>query len=214
MAALAASQCLGRQGTVARHTGGGLAPRKTGVRDYRDVCWVSAEGTTERDYLGMSVFRDARMSIRFPKNTHPSRHNPAAVLRRFEKSLRENDFRTSDEAWLVVDVDDWREAEFSELLAWEAADTRHHLAVSNPKFELFLVMHYEKGNCCTTPEKVDAALKKHWPRYSKRVSQTQFSVEQVRGAIENAKAKRRSCASVFPACGMTDAHLLVDRLLR
>ena len=113
----------------------------------------------------------------------------------------------------MVDVDDWSEAEFRELLAWQAADDRHHLAVSNPKFELFLVMHFEKANGCTTPEKVDAALKKHWPRYAKRVSPTQFPAKQVRSAIENAKAKRASCKAVLPAPGMTDAHLLVERLL-
>lgn len=151
---------------------GGLAARRTSVREYRDVCWVSAEGTTERDYLGMAAFKGAPVSVRFPKNTHPNRHNPAAVLKRFEKALRENDFRVGDEAWLVVDVDEWSEAELVELLAWEASDARHHLAVSNPKFELFLVMHFEKGSGCTTPEKVDAVLKKHWPRYAKRVSPT------------------------------------------
>lgn len=158
---------------------GGLVPRKTGIREYRSVCWVSAEGATERDYLGMTVFKGSSVSVRFPKNTHPNRHNPAAVLKRFEKALRENDFRSGDEAWLVVDVDDWSKDEFRELLAWEAADSRHHLAVSNPKFELFLLMHFEKANGCTTPEKVDAALKKHWPRYAKRVTPTQFSAKQV-----------------------------------
>lgn len=192
---------------------GGLSPRKTNVRDYRSVCWVSAEGATERDYLGMAVFKGAPVSVRFPKNTHPNRHNPAAVLKRFEKALRENDFRAGDEAWLVVDVDDWSGAEFRELLAWQAADDRHHLAVSNPKFELFLVMHFEKANGCTTPEKVDAALKKHWPRYAKRVSPTQFPAKQVRSAIENAKAKRASCKAVLPASGMTDAYLLVEKVL-
>ena len=62
--------------------------------------------------------------MRFPKNTHPNRHNPAAVLKRFEKALRENDFRAADEAWLVVDVDDWGEAELAELLAWQEANDR------------------------------------------------------------------------------------------
>ena len=61
------------------------------------------------------------MSVRFPKNTHPNRHNPAAVLKRFEKALRENDFRAADEAWLVVDVDDWGEAELAELVYRDGA---------------------------------------------------------------------------------------------
>ena len=33
--------------------------------------------------------------------------------------------------------DEWDDAEFAELLAWAKVDPRHHLAISNPKFELF-----------------------------------------------------------------------------
>lgn len=183
------------------------------MRDYRDVCWVSAEGSTERDYLGMAVFKKAPVSVRFPKNTHPSRRNPSAVLKRFEKALRESDFRAGDEAWIVVDVDEWGATEFAELLAWESSDSRHHLAVSNPKFELFLVLHFEKGGGCTTPEKVDAALKRHWHRYAKRVPPTRFAVGQVRDAVERAKTKRASCKAALPAPGMTDAYQLAERLL-
>ncbi len=75
------------------------------------------------------------------------------------------------------------------------------------------LIHFEKANGCTTPEKIDAVLKKHWPRYAKRVPPTQFSVKQVRSAVENAKSKRASCKAVLPAPGMTDVHLLVERIL-
>ena len=74
-------------------------------------------------------------------------------------------------------------------------------------------MHFEKANGCTTPEKVDAALKKHLPRYDKRVPRTQFSAKQVCGAVENAKAKRASCKAALPAPGMTDAYPLVEKIL-
>lgn len=58
--------------------------------------------------------------------------------------MRTEDFRKGDEAWIVVDVDTWGDVEFAELLSWAASDPRHHLAISNPKFELFLVMHFER----------------------------------------------------------------------
>ena len=127
--------------------------------------------------------------------------------------MRTEDFRKGDEAWIVVDVDTWGDDEFAELLSWAASDSRHHLAVSNPKFELFLVMHFERGNGCTTPQKVDAALKRHWPRYGKRVSATRFSLDEVKLAIEVARTKRTGCQDAIPAPGMTDAHLLVGRLI-
>ena len=99
----------------------------------------------------MDVFKGSPVAVKFPKDTHPDRRNPAAVLKRFEKAMRTEDFRKGDEAWLVVDVDTWAEDKLSNLLAWAKLDPRHHLAISNPKFELSLVMHFERANGCTTP---------------------------------------------------------------
>lgn len=161
----------------------------------------------------MEAFRDVGMSIKFPKDTHPSRRNPTAVLKRFEKALRENDFRKGDEAWLVIDVDEWPEDEFVALLEWAKKDHRHHLAISNPKFELFLVMHYEKGNGCTTAQQVDLRLKRYLPDYEKRLKPSQFSIDEVERAVENACAKRASCNNDIPDAGMSDVYKLVRRLL-
>ena len=57
--------------------------RRTGLRAYRPVCWVSAEGATERDYFRMVVFKDARASVKYPKNVHPSR-----ILRQFSRGSK------------------------------------------------------------------------------------------------------------------------------
>lgn len=187
--------------------------RPSDKRSYRDVCWVSAEGQTEKDYFSMNAFKGASMAIKFPKNIHPDRRSPSQVLKRFKKVMRTESFRAGDEAWIVVDVDTWGSSEFAELLSWAGEDLRHHLAISNPKFELFLVLHFERGNGCTTPQKVDDALKRYLPRYAKRISATQFTLNDVGAAVENAKTKRAGCKGIVPAPGMTDVHLLVERLI-
>ncbi len=187
--------------------------RKQPTREYKPVCWISAEGQTEKDYFSMAVFRDASFAVRFPQEVHPGRRNPAQVLSRFKKALRKEDFRPQDEAWLVVDVDEHPGGEFDNLLQWEASDPRHHLAISNPKFELFLVMHFERGNGCTTSSAVDAKVRQHMPRYDKRLATSQFTRAQIQTAIENARIKRAGCPDSLPAEGMTDAHLLAARLL-
>ena len=198
---------------MARRTKKDALKRKIGGREYRDVCWVSAEGQTEKDYLRMNVFKNAPAAVKFPKDIHPDRRNPAAVLKRFQKAMRTENFRKGDEAWIVVDVDTWGKDEFAELLSWAESDPRHHLAVSNPKFELFLVMHFERGSGCTTPQKVDATLKRYWPRYDKRVSATRFSLDEIKTAVDAARTRRTGCHNTMPAPGMTDAHLLVERLI-
>ena len=90
--------------------------RRTGQRPYRPVCWVSTEGTTERDYFRMAVFKDTRASVKYPKDVHPSRRNPAAVLKRLQKEIGSEGLRKGDEAWIVVDMDNY-EGELGELLA-------------------------------------------------------------------------------------------------
>ena len=99
------------------------------------------------------------------------------------------------------------------LIEWERKDRRHHLAISNPKFELFLVMHFEKGNGCTTAQQVDSRLKHYMPDYDKRLKPTQFGVEEIEYAIENANAKCTSCDNDIPDAGMSDVYKLVLRLL-
>ncbi len=194
--------------------GGRTIKRKVATREYRPVFWISAEGRTERDYFKMDVFRGLEVSLRFPPDIHPSRRNPISVLKRFKKTLRENDFRKNDEAWLVVDVDEWDGREFAALLEWAKADPRHHLAVSNPKFELFLIMHFDSGRGCTTASTVDATLKRLMPGYDKRIREKQFDLDDVQTAIDNAQPKRASCTADLPGIGMTDVYKLVNSLLK
>lgn len=188
--------------------------RRKPFREYRRICWVSTEGLTEKDYFQMNVFkRGDGPSVRFPRNVHPDRRNPIQVMKRFEKAMKTEDFRSGDEAWLVVDVDTWNREELHELLRWQEADLRHHLAVSNSKFELFLLMHFERAGGCTTSQKIDAAIKRHMPRYDKRLGPTAFDADSVGIAIESARIKRAACESALPMPGITDAYLLAERLL-
>lgn len=74
-------------------------------------------------------------------------------------------------------------------------------------------MHFERGGGCTTPQKVDAVLKRHMPRYSKRIGTNQFTLQDVKVAIRNAKIKRDCTDSLIPEPGTTDVHQLVKRLI-
>lgn len=188
--------------------------RKKPTRKQKDVCWVSAEGTgTEYDYLTMDVFKQVDISVKRPHNVHPKKREPSQVLQRLKDQLAKEDFRKGDEAWVVVDVDTWNESELEELYRWEDSDPRYHVAVSNPKFELFLLMHYSDAKGCTTPPRIDAELKKHFPQYAKRLTPRQFNEGQVRMAIQRSRVKRSLSEGRSPAPGSTDVHLLAERLL-
>jgi hypothetical protein len=70
----------------------------------------------------------------------------------------------SDEVWCVVDVDEF---DISEALT-AAAKKGVNLAISNPCFEYWLLLHFE---LCTAPlaryDDVQRRLTKHVPRYDK-----------------------------------------------
>lgn len=197
---------------MSRRSNDSLA-RKKSKRPYRPVCFLSTEGRTERDYFSMDVFRDLGVARQFPKGPHKDRTNPREVLKRMRTMLHDSSFRASDQAWIVVDIDTWEQEEIDAILAWECEDTRHHLAISNPKFELFLVMHYENAKGCTTPARVDAALKRHFPAYDKRLSSSQYVADQVLEASDVARERRKACHEKVPIPGMTDVYLLVDSLI-
>ncbi len=188
--------------------------RRKPTRPYRPVYWISAEGQTERDYFQMDVFRKLNVSIRFPKNVSLTRTNPAVILQRLKKELESSGLRKGDEAWVVVDVDEWDEKEFAKLLNWSQSNSQYHLAISNPKFELFLLLHFEEGIGCTTASKVDETLNRYMHDYDKHIKSSQFDIEAIQHAVKHAEAKRMTQADEIPVPGITDVYKLVQHLLK
>jgi hypothetical protein len=196
-----------------RHRRNDPLKRKPARRKLRTLCLVSAEGSIEQDYFKMYPFLKCGKSICFVRNEHPSKRNPLAVLNRMKKDIEGRGFQKNDEAWIVVDVDNYCDEELSKLFEWAKKKKQYHVAISNPKFELFLVMHYERGNGCTTSSLVDKRLRNHFPDYDKHIKPGCYSVEQIQTAIKNAREKRASCTELIPRPGMTDAYKLAESLL-
>ena len=59
------------------------------------------------------------------------------VLDRFKQEFRLNRY---DELWMVIDVDSWGDEKLS-LIAAQCTQKKYYLAVSNPSFELWLLLH-------------------------------------------------------------------------
>lgn len=181
------------------------------TRPYRTIVWVGAEGSSERDYFSQRIFRDAPKTIKFP-DRRTSQSNPRQVLKRFKRAMKGKTLRRGDECWLVVDVDTGRDEELLDLEAWASEGESNHLAISNPKFELFLLMHYGDVSGCTTAATVDREVKRRISQYAKRIQPNQFTAEEVDAAVERAEMRRRLSSDVVPPPGCTDAHLLVKSI--
>ncbi|MBB5955685.1 hypothetical protein FHS29_002266 [Saccharothrix tamanrassetensis] len=102
----------------------------------------------------------------------------------YATKLRDNGSDSYDQIWCVVDVDDFDIAKA--LLA--AAKARVSLAVSNPCFELWLILHFADHSAHLAGYKqARAVLEKHVPGYNKELDYSTFH-PRIDAAIARAKA--------------------------
>jgi hypothetical protein len=166
---------------------------------------VCASMRTESDYL---------------RRLRDDSGNPAVdiVLRNYGRSpkqaieyarkLMAGDSRSFDEVWCVVDVD-----EFDIVDAATAAKrAKVSLAVSNPCFEVWLLLHH--ADCtshCDDYEDVAARLKKHVGEYDK--SRLNFAAyrDKIDDAVQRAR-KLDPTGKAFTANPSTNVWRLVERI--
>lgn len=115
-----------------------------------------------------------------------------------------------DEVWCVFDVDE--HARLKE--AREVADERGiQLAVSNPCFELWMLLHFTDHGAHLTSKRAAELVRKHLPRYEKHVRYEDLSGGYA-DAVQRAHALERRHAEAGTDCGnpSTGMHRLTERI--
>jgi hypothetical protein len=169
---------------------------------------------TEPNYFRIigRLYPDVTCSIKFARTPSSNCSNPHEVLKFVKQWLRDNGpLVGGDELWLVVDKDCWTEEQLGELRNWASEPSQHgvrrDMALSDPKFEYWLLLHFEDSNVASSKE-CTQKLKKHLPQYNKRLNDRDFTLEHVQQAV--ARARRRD------GCGTgssSDVYRLVERIL-
>lgn len=178
---------------------------------------VMTEGElTEPAYLSMDAIRNAMRragGIGLKLLTHhKGQTDPASLVRAMRKAMRREMVQKGDETWIVMDADEWTDAQFEAARSWSKAAEANHLAISNPKFELFLLMHFGEAKGCTSARHVDARLRACWKEYKKGIPAGAFTIEQVVAAMERAARADSHPESVMPAPGETKFYQLLASL--
>ncbi|MDR1828872.1 MAG: RloB family protein [Methylobacteriaceae bacterium] len=190
--------------------------RPLGERPYRKLFLIAVEGVkTERQYF--AVFNQLPPVIRVicPKSGHDS--SPPQVLMRKKKHLREKEeeLKSSDEAWLVVDKDEWTDEQLAQLHAWAQTCNNYHFALSNPKFEYWLLLHFEDSTGGISSRECSARLKHHLADYDKGIDPRRFTRARIDDAIRRARGRDTpSCPDWPRAPGSTTVYRLVDNILK
>ncbi len=130
--------------------------------------------------------------------------------------LRENPIQKTDEAWIVVDKDQWSEEQLNELHKWAATaskNKKYGLALSNPKFELWLLLHFEDAKGVATPESCSQKLKAYIPNYNKSLPPNKITPAGIEAAVKRAKQKDSPPCKDWPRSTGTTVYRLVENII-
>ena len=187
--------------------------RPLGERSYRKLFVIATEGIkTEPQYFNMFNNRFI-ICVKCLKDSH-NNSSPAHVLKRMNEYLRQNGLKSSDEAWLVVDKNSWTDKQLTELFIWSQTRNNYGFAVSNPKFEYWLLLHFEDGAGITSSQNCTERLKRYIPNYDKSIDIRKITYEQIHEAVRRAKLRDNpSCAGWSRPFGSTTVYKLVENLL-
>jgi len=165
--------------------------KQSANQPYRRRFVIATEGSkTEREYFSHIIKPFSCYADFAGKKDHSA---PEQVLASMEDLLEKKKLNDSDQAWLVVDRDDWQPDQLNKLQTWAQGGKNRFVAVSNPKFEYWLLLHFDNGNRIKSPKDVDNRLKKYLPNYKKDLKDTaKITPDNTKKAIDRIKEKDRT----------------------
>lgn len=184
--------------------------RPLGERRYRKLFLVAVEGIrTEPEYFALLNEGHAVVKIECISGKGSS---PPEVLARLKTGIEKTGLIEGDEAWLVVDKDSWTDQQLMPLFQWSVQGTGRGFALSNPKFEYWLLLHFEDTGVASSND-CSEKLSHHLPGYNKGINVRAFSIERVNSAIQRAKARDNPPCTDWPRNTGTTVYRLVERII-
>ncbi len=179
--------------------------RKGGFMDAEKLYILSYEGTvTEKKY-----FADFRKSDLFNnsglietialKRPIERGSDPINVKRLLQEAKREYNFKKSDEFWLIIDRDHWETIHnhsFDNLVNDCKAENNFYLAMSNPCFEIWLLLHLKDSTEWTEEQKI-AILE------NRKNSNTKNHIDIVLGDLQGKGYNKRPDPAIYNPLTLT-----------
>lgn len=190
--------------------------RRSPHRETRKLFVIATEGQeTERIYFAIFNGEEYRKNVRVHVlPTRKGASSPQSVLKRLRTYAHEIGIDPGDELWVVVDVDRWGEATLDALChACHQAD--YNVAVSNPCFELWLVLHQEKPRTPISAKACEREMELLLGRpYDKADYATRHLIPHIEMAIKHARRLDRQPDDQWPRETGTHVYKLVTKLIQ
>jgi hypothetical protein len=172
--------------------------RNSGFKEQIPLVLIATEGKeTEPQYF--DVFKQRNKNIHIKVLGSRKKSSPIEVRKRMEKEIKANEIGEHDMAWLVLDVDQWGNKHLEAAYQWSTSKPNYGLAVSNPMFEYWLLLHFEDGNDINGKRDCIKRLKNYLPYYEKsRLPLEKFTHDKIQDAIKRAQVKDNPPCTKWP----------------
>lgn len=157
-------------------------------------------------------------NITFKVKASDNKSDPDHVVKRMVVLQSAEDFKpvspegAYDYAFIILDVDGRPPIKFQSVKKWVNNLPRHQFAVlSNPKFELWLLYHYERVGLLTSSQ-CDQHLKKYSKNYQKGLSDS-FPYMNYLEAAKRSFEHCKSFESPYSRLGTTAMGLFIQKLI-
>ena len=189
--------------------------RSSKRRSYKKVYYIVTEGkTTEPSYFKIvdGYMPDDGIAI----SCHPADKSSIPSILEKAKSLSAQKSQEKDEVWVVADqdLDSHLAHQFAKLMDWGNLSPKHHIAISAPRFEYWLLCHFE--NAPTKSNAMhDVYVAQYLPGYDRKKDldrhKGKITIQSIQHAIK--VASKSPLSSFNSTCPGSDVWRLVQAIL-
>ena len=210
-----------------------MRERREAFRDARLIVIASEGKDTERIYFKALAkeYTNPRVHVHILERSEAEQNNssPDHVLKQLNDYKSQYELEADDELWLVVDKDRWTEAMLSRVATECSQEVAMHMALSNPCFELWLLLHMEDAVSLPPEEQKQwmenrRKSKKADPYLKVRLRQKMGSyhessydaltlIAHIENAIERARALDKNPTDRWPQTLGTRVYLLAESVM-
>lgn len=210
-----------------------IRERREAFRDARLIVIASEGKDTEQIYFKALAkeYTNPRVHVHILKRSEDEKNNssPEHVLEQLNEYKCQYELEADDELWLVTDKDHWTEAMLSRVATECMQDVSMHMALSNPCFELWLLLHLVDVASLTPEEQrlwienrrkskssnpyLKVLLRQKMGSYHESAYDVLTLIQHVEVAIERARLLDKNPADRWPQTLGTRVYLLAESVM-
>lgn len=210
-----------------------MRERRVAFRDARLIVIASEGKDTERIYFKALAkeYMNPSVHVHILERGELEQNNssPEHVLKQLNDYKSQYELEADDELWLVVDKDHWTDAMLSRVARECMQEVSMNMALSNPCFELWLLLHLEDASLLTPEDQklwienrrksknadpfLKVRLRQKMGSYHEADYNAQMLIAHVEDAITRAKLLDTNQTDRWPQTLGTRVYLLAESVM-